>query len=428
LFSFVWKQSFSTKPNRAFTQIRVAILAALLGTHTFATALSAEEVAADPLVIERVLRGALSGVALLIIFPVLMKRIRDHQLRKHGILTVLTIYGLVAAASVLYSSAELVTAAKVFELSAGFAVAWAVALAPDPKKEALAGVRFIVLLEAALIVTSVIGFFLMPDIFSFFKNRPGFVFQETMISPFAHSNSLSASSALVAAYALATLLMEETRTNRRFWTILVGMGTIGVVLSSGRQGLAIWLVAIVAVLWVLRRRLFVLLIAPLSAAIVVLNWDPIWTSIQRDQPSASFATWSGRLTFWAQAIEVWKEHPWTGYGFGVGGRFAVLGGTISLHSGYFEALTGVGLLGVIPLLYVVARVAWWSGKSLLSGVLVRETVLFLPLVLHTLVSLGFAAWLKSDFFVFVFLIILADAATQERRTALRFREAPASVP
>jgi O-antigen ligase len=206
------------------------------------------------------------------------------------------------------------------------------------------------------------------------------------------------------------------------------MGTIGVVLSSGRQGLAIWLVAIVAVLWVLRRRLFVFLIAPLSAAIVVLNWDPIWTSIQRDQPSASFATWSGRLTFWAQAIEVWKEHPWTGYGFGVGGRFAVLGGTISLHSGYFEALTGVGLLGVIPLLYVVARVAWWSGKSLLSGVLVRETVLFLPLVLHTLVSLGFAAWLKSDFFVFVFLIILADAATQERRTALRFREAPASVP
>jgi O-antigen ligase len=270
-------------------------------------------------------------------------------------------------------------------------------------------------LEAALIAAAVIGFFVMPDTFAGAKGRPGFLLPETMVSPYAHSNSLSASASLVAAYALASLFSADNRKTRRLWGSVVAVGTTAVVLSSGRQGVVIWLVAIIAVLWTMRRKLFVFLIAPLSAAIVILNWDPIWTAVQRGQSAASLATWSGRLTWWSAAIEVWKVHPWTGYGFGVGGRFATLGGSISLHSGYFEALTGVGLLGVIPLAVALLRVITWAARRLLAGEAVREAILVVPLVLHTLVSLGFGAWLQADFFLFAFLVILVDAAAGDRK-------------
>ena len=339
--------------------------------------------------------------------------------RRHPSLTAISLYVLVATTSVLYSAAEVVTAGKVFELLAGFVIVWTIALSRNAKEEARSAIHFVILLETAIVVASVVGFFLLPGEFTFVKNRPGFVFRETMVSPFAHSNSLSASGALVAAYALAMFFTSDEVGSRRRWMAAVVVGTLAVTLSSGRQGLVIWLVSVVLLLWVHRRRLFFTLIGPAAAVLVALNWDSIWTSVQRGQAAGSLATWSGRLNYWGAAIEVWQDHPWTGYGFGAGGRFVALDAigvdVSSLHSGYFEALTGVGLLGSVPLLYAVTRTSWWSGRNLFAKRSI-PAIAMVPLLLHTLVSLGFGAWLRADFMIFALLAVLADREVGQRES------------
>ena len=404
-------RDFIRRGTLSLTRIQLAIVAALLATHTFATVTSTEDVLANPLVIDRILRGTLAGIAFVVIGPLLVSRVREHTNRRLPALTTISLYVFVAGASVLYSAASVVTAGKVFELVAGFAIAWAIALGPTPRQEAGDAIRFVILLETAIVVISVVGFFILPDVFASAKNRPGFLVRETMVGPFGHSNTLSASGALIAAYSLGSFFQSSENRVKRSWAAVFVFGTVGVALSSGRQGLVIWLVSLIVVLWIHRRRLFLTLIGPAGAALVALNWDPIWESFQRGQAAGTFATWSGRFTYWGSAIEVWKEHPWTGYGFGAGGRFVALDmigvNVSSLHSGYFEVLTGVGLLGLIPLTLAVIRISIWAGKNLLAKQSI-PAITIIPLLLHTLVSLGFGAWLRADFLILAFLAVLAD--------------------
>ena len=78
------------------------------------------------------------------------------------------------------------------------------------------------------------------------------------------------------------------------------------------------------------------------------------------------------------------------------------------HSGYLEALLGVGLIGTLPLLYGVYRAARWSANRLRRVLETSFAILMIPLVVHTFVDLGFGAWLKPDFLLLVSLVALAD--------------------
>jgi O-antigen ligase len=284
-------------------------------------------------------------------------------------------------------------------------------------------IRLVVLLEAALITVAVIGYFALPETFQLVGGRPGFLSGPTMKSPYAHSNRLSASGAMVFAYALSCLLAAEQRRGRVGWSAVGVAGTVGMLLAAGRQGMVIWLASAAVVLFFHRRRLFLALIAPLTAIVAVINWDALAEIFQRGQAASTFSTWSGRLVWWSAAFDVWELHPWTGYGFGTGGRFVALReigvAASSLHSGYVEALVGVGLLGVIPLAYVMIRVARWCLRALRAKEYAVEAILVVPLFLHTLVSLGFGAWLVADVLLFLFLASLSDLHDlQPRKAAL----------
>ena len=80
----------------------------------------------------------------------------------------------------------------------------------------------------------------------------------------------------------------------------------------------------------------------------------------------------------------------------------------NVHSGYIEALVGVGLLGVIPLLIAVGLVVSWSLGALRDGRDVPFAILIVPLVIHTFIDLGFGGWLKPDLILLVCLGGLAD--------------------
>jgi len=396
------------------TRAQWGLLFVLIGSHSHAAPTTAEEVLADPVVAERLIRGAFDALALLLIAPALINAIRRSRPLKTPGLTALTAYGMIAGVSVLYSIAFTVTVGKVFELAAVLAPLWLIALGPDPAKEFRSTARLFVFLEAALVGVAVIGFFLLPSSFLSTDGRPGFITSRTMGSPYAHFDGLSAGSALIFAYALASVLNATDRRARLGWAALALMGTLGMLLTSGRQGLIIWLVSAAVLLWFHRRKLLLLLIAPATALVVWANWEALWSIVTRDQAAANISTWSGRLIWWGVGLDTASTHPLTGFGFGAGGRWAALqqisqDSASSIHNGYLEALLGVGIIGLTLLLIPVVRVAIWSFRNLVARIDTPYAILIVPLLLHTFVSLGFGGWVNADLVLLACLAGVADA-------------------
>jgi len=407
-----WR-SVVSKGRVGLSRSQWAIVFVLLGAHSFAASTSAEEVVTDPVVIERVLRGGLDALALLITVPALVSKLRSGATMRSQGLTSLVMYGGVAAISTLYSIAAIVTFGKAFELAAALAAVVLIAVDSDPGAEFRSTVRLVVVLEAALVLVAIVGFFLLPGTFHSSDMRPGFITARTMGSPYAHFDGLSATSALIFAYALAFAFRSSKRTSKIGWSALALLGTLGILLTSGRQGLVIWLVSAAVLLWFYRRSLLLIFVAPATALVAWANWDTIWGILTRNQAAINVSTWSGRLIWWSVGLQIAASHPLTGFGFGAGGRWAALqqigqDSASSIHNGYLEALLGVGIIGLALLLIPVVRVLIWSARNLVARVDTPYAILIVPLLLHTFVSLGFGGWVNADLVLLACLAGIAD--------------------
>lgn len=406
------------KNHKWSTRQNMALVLALLGTQSVAAQSEAEEVLRNPLVIERILRGALAGAALLLVLPPLVRRARGLVEPGHVGLKSLILYLGVAVLSTLFSAAPLVTIAKAAELAAGLGAVVAIALGKQPADRLRDTIRMVVTLEASLLAVAIVGFFVLPASFAQLQTRPGFLFLSTMSSPYSHSNALSSMGALLAAYCLAEYF-EAPRRRRVRWLGGVALGMIGTLLASGRQGVVAFLLSTAVVLWVHRRSLLLLALGPGVAALVVMNWDAIRESLLRGRPETLF-TLTGRVIWWQAALSSWEVHPWTGYGYGAGGRFVALrsigrGQTSNVHSGYVEALIGVGIIGVIPLLIGYLTAASWCVRSLRMRSETAIAVLIVPLTLATAVAQGFGGWLNHQFVLLCLLAAIADRSSIDRR-------------
>lgn len=402
---------------------QLALVLVLLGTHSIAAASTTEDTLADPLVIERILRGGLTTVALVLIYPDLLRiASRAHRLRWGVASSALIVYVGVGALSSAYSAAPIVTVGKVYELGVALAVIVAIAQSTDAEREVRRVIRLVVVLEAALLAVGIVGYVAMPQLFAEVQNRPGFLLPATMVSPYGHSNGLSASGALVAAYALAAYFRRGEDDPGGRWLALAGVGTVGVVLTSGRQGLIILVLSLAVLLWAHRR---ILLAALLPAAGVGLMFvaDSLWAIVARGQTTEQLATLTTRTVWWGSAIDAFATQPVTGYGFGVGGRFVALQGAGfdvgSVHNGYLEALVGVGMLGFIPLTIAIWQVAKWAYRNIVIYKNTLPAIVVVPLLIHTFVSLGFGAWLQPDFVVFAAVAALADLERRRHRGMAR---------
>ena len=394
-----------------FSLENLALLIALLGTFSVAAGLTeAEEVLREPVVLERVIRGVLAGLALAIAGPILLSRLRQPRHIGYKAVSAIVIYLGVALVSTLYSAAPLVTVAKIFEMGAGLAAVLAVAFGPDARRRLGDTVTLVLVSQLALLAAGVVGFFLMPELFAPFETRPGFVSLRTLAPPFMHSNAVSSASALVGIFALAKFLRAETA--RAFWATGFAISALALVLSSGRQGVAMALFGMGLVLWVERRKLLALLIGPAAVLLFVAYQQQIIVALSRDRPS-NWVSLSGRLPWWEAALTAWERHPWTGWGYSTGGRFVALqsidsGVVSSVHSGFLEVLVGVGILGAIPFLYALGRVVVWAARKMAARTDTAIAVLIVPLIIRTAVSPGFGGWLNVEFVLFALLAALAD--------------------
>lgn len=416
-----------TAVNDWFSREHLSLALALLGTFSIAARADAEEVLRQPVVMERIVRGGLAIAALLMVTPLVVQRLRGYR-RGHRALTGLMVYLLVALVSTVYSAAPLITAAKVLELTAGLAPIVAIALGEHPARRLRSAILLVIALSGSLVITAVVGFVALPSVFAPVQSRPGFILARTMGSPYAHSNSLAAHGAIVAVFCLASFL---TRNMPRRLAIVAGLlGLAGVVLSSGRQGVAMVVVGVAIVLWAQRRALFLTLLGPGLGATAYAYRDTLFSALSRNRPG-NFTNFTGRLYWWEAAIDAWIQHPWTGWGYAAGGRFVALaslgrGRTSSVHSGYIEALVGVGVIGLVGLTYTFFAVVRWSWKHLRSET--ELAVLIALLALRTAVSQGFGGWLNVEFAMFALLAAIADRTRIDARRSEREVPQPVLVP
>lgn len=415
--------------RRWLTRENLAVIVALLGTFSIAAQTDADEVLRQPLAIERIVRGGLAALALAMVGPVLVNRIRAYQ-PGHRSLVAVFAYLVWAGISTIYSAAPLVTAAKVFELTAGVAPLVAIALGPEPRRHLRNTVYLLMALHGVLLAVAVVGFFAVPSLFARAQGRPGFLGSHILAAPYAHNNAISAYGAMLLVFSLA--MFFDRKGSRGFWLGSGVVGLLAVVLASGRQGVGMALAGAAVVLWFQRRQLLLLLLGPAIAASIYIFRHELFDALSRGRPE-NFTNLTGRLYWWEAAIDTWAAHPWTGWGYAAGGRFVALesigrGTTSNVHSGYVEALVGVGILGMVPLVYLVVRILIWSVRTMAARTDVAIAVLIVPLMLRTAVSQGFGGWLNTNFLLFVALAILADRDQIDRRLALRRHFRPALEP
>lgn len=393
-----------------------AMVLLLLAFHSRATRTGAEDSLANPWVAETLARGALAMAALIVLVPLFVPNAKMSVVVRRRIWGVffLAMYFVVAALSVLWSVNYLNTAGKVLEIGIAFGLAYVLATRKDNIDACKRSLQFVLYLEGFLISVAISGFVLVPSVFAGELSRPGFFFQETMVAPFGGPNGFSAIGAMLAAFALAQIFVAPRGQPKVHWYALFVMGSISTVLSSGRQGVIIWLVAMSLLMVMYRRNLFLFLVAPAVGLFTLVNWETLWGIVSRDQVTGSLTTLTGRTNLWVAGIDAWQNQPLTGYGFGVGGRFVALRSVdldfvSHLHNGFIESLVGVGLLGFIPLILAVLRTLTWSFRHLARKIDVPFAILIIPLVLQNFVGLGFGAWFNTNLMLFALIVALSDS-------------------
>jgi O-antigen ligase len=382
----------------------------------------------NPFTFETLARAGIVLAAFALVVPLFLQRVRLAQAvrrRWYGVIF-LMIYASVAVVSVTWSSAPMVTAGKALETSVTFGLAWSLLARRDREDALKRTIHLVLFLEGVLILVAVLGFFLLPSAFAETQSRTGFLFEATLEAPYLGSNGFSAIGAMLAAFALANYFIAGRRRGSSTWLWVVGVGTMSIVLGSGRQGVAIWVVSIAALLWVYRREIFLLVVAPLATSAVVVYGTEIVTTLERGQVEGSLNTLTGRTVFWSAAIDAFEDRPITGFGYGAGGRYEALRRIgldqySHLHNGYLESLVGVGLLGFIPFMLATLRMMWWAGVRLLGRVDTPYAVLVIPLVLQNAIGMGFGAWLNTHLILFALVVALSDSLGMRpvRRAARR---------
>jgi O-antigen ligase len=382
----------------------VALMLLLAGVYSIVNR-TTQEIAANPFNLEGAVRLALAATSLGISLALIGARRRSVAGAFRRSLLGFSVYVLVAVSSVLYSVSTTTTIGKGLELTAALALFVAIATRSDRVAVIRDSITLVLFLEASLLIVAVAGFFAVPSVFSLWTGRPGFFMAKTLGSPYISADGLSALGALLSAFSTARLLggSPEPKEKVLLRTLIV-FGIAAIVLASGRQGVVILMASIGILLILYRKRLFFLLLGPAVVGLLVIYWDQFVQVFTRGGRVEQTLALTGRVGFWQSALEALASHPWTGFGFGAGGRFVAQAqiGNSSLpgvHSGYVEALIGVGILGSAPLLYVVLRVGVWSFQRIRRKITPEFAILILPLTLHTIISLGFGGWVTPDLLI-----------------------------
>ncbi len=214
-----------------------------------------------------------------------------------------------------------------------------------------------------------------------------------------------------------------------FWQIAFGLALFSV--SASRTSFGILLLTILLVLFKRSK-----LLATLALTGVLLGgflfWSGILNRLQGHQNSSDFVTLSGRTVVWTAAVRQFEQHPLLGVGGGIGGKVVIshignryLEEMSSLHNGFLELLTGLGLVGFLLGTYMLVGTtlrAWtaWDNHPEYAG----TYVLIIHVWMTTIMSTGILGWMGYEEALFLCILSNIDLVAERARAFSRFGMRP----
>jgi len=293
------------------------------------------------------------------------------------------------------------------------------------------GLRQITLLTMATLgALAVIGFCLgLP---AYVQHRAGLISSTTAQAPFLSGNGLG-----YVASALILVVLAEWQAHRLTAKIAIGQLLFALALfsvSASRTSFGILLFSILLVVFKRSKLIGVLAVTGVLIAAIMFSTE-IVTRLQGHQDSSSFVTLSGRTVVWTAAVRQFERYPLLGVGGGVGGKMVIanignmyLEEMSSLHNGFLEVLTGLGLVGFFIGCYmlVVASFRSWSAWDL-HPEFAGTYVLIIHVWMTTIMSTGLLGWMGYEVAIFLTIVTNLDLVAERARAPVR-RIAPLRWP
>ncbi|HVJ07411.1 MAG TPA: O-antigen ligase family protein [Acidisarcina sp.] len=363
--------------------------------------------------------------ALLLAFLVLLYRPRIAKIRANELRFAYASFALLYFASALWSEQRFATVGKSAELLLAGVVFLEVSSSENPLKRLEALRQIILLTMSSIALVTVAGFLLR--IHMFVQPRPGIISQTTAQAPFLSGNGLGYVSSALFLVVLAEWQAHRLETTAAMREMVFALALFS--LSASRTSFGILLLTILIVMFKRSKILAAMAIGAVSIGGWIF-WSGILTRLQGHQRSEDFMTLSGRTVVWTAASRQFELHPLLGVGGGVGGKEVIghignmyLEQMSSLHNGFLELLTGLGLVGFAigtSMLILATLRSWkaWETNPEYGG----TYVLIVHVWMTTIMSTGILGWMGYE--VALFLCIITNVDLVRRRAQMAQVVAP----
>lgn len=165
-------------------------------------------------------------------------------------------------------------------------------------------------------------------------------------------SGVGAALAMILTLCLVFFLNAKIKSNRVLWGILSALFLLGLFFSYGRAGWIGFIVGVIVIGVMRHKRLLLALPALLLIVVLLIPAIPQrFSDIDLDRLEDRYSsTFAHRIQLWRAAIEIYKNNPLVGVGYGVE-RYRV-GEYLNryewmIHSDYLAVLVGTGLIGFI---------------------------------------------------------------------------------
>jgi exopolysaccharide production protein ExoQ len=281
------------------------------------------------------------------------------------------------------------------------------------------GLRRITLLTMSTLgMLAVMGFCLRLP--AFVQHRAGLITGTTAQAPFLSGNGLGYVGSAIILVVLAEWQAHRLRTSSAIGQMLFALALFSV--SASRTALGILLLSVLLVVFKRSKMIGVLAVAGVLVAGAMFSTEVV-SRLQGQQNSSSFVTLSGRTVVWTAAVRQFEQNPVLGVGGGVGGKMVIanignmyLEAMSSLHNGFLEVLTGLGIIGFAIAVYMLSLATWrawgmWNRFPQFAG----TYVLIIHVWMTTIMSTGLLGWMGYEVAIFLCIITNLDVVTEGTR-------------
>jgi len=365
--------------------------------------------------------------AIVIAFLLLLFRPRIANMRAFDLRFAYGLFALMYLASALWSSQRVQTIGKAAELLLAGMVFFEATRDTHPI-ERVEGLRRITLLTMSAVGTAtVLGY--LARVPGFVQHRPGLISSTTAQAPFLSGNGLGYVASALLLVVLAEWQARRLTGKAAFYQVVFGLCLFS--LSASRTSFGILLLTTLLVIF--KRSKILATLATTGVLLAgFLFWSGILNRLQGHQNASDFVTLSGRTVVWTAAVRQFERHPLIGVGGGIGGKEVIshignryLEEMSSLHNGFLELLTGLGLIGFLLGTYMLVAATWrawnaWDAHPEYAG----TYALIIHVWMTTTMSTGILGWMGYEVALFLCIVSNLDLVAERARAFSQFTVRP----